>query len=219
MIDIFDFSNPESVFLRETIHRLRGSPISSIVAERLRSFAEIQSMGFEQWFSELCFCILVANSPARKILKALQSIERECLLLSSEEELRMRLKALGVRFHNRASFIVAARESVDLKDRVLHHRKSADAREWLVANLRGLGYKEASHFLRNVGFLDLAILDRHVVRVLRSTVVLPGTSMPKSRNQYIGMERLYLRFSEFIGLRPGELDIYLWYLRTGDIVK
>ncbi len=219
MVDILDFSNPQSVLLRETIHRLGGSPISSIVADRLGSFAEIQSMGFSDWFPELCFCILVANSPARKILRAIESIEPECLLRSSEEDLRRRLKMSGVRFHNRASFIVEARKFTDLKDRVLRYRKSTDAREWLAGNIRGLGYKEASHFLRNVGFLDLAILDRHVVHVLISTISVPGAGMPKSRNQYLEMEELYLRFSGFVGLRPGELDLYLWYLSTGDIVK
>ncbi|GAJ17855.1 unnamed protein product, partial [marine sediment metagenome] len=29
-------------------------------------------------------------------------------------------------------------------------------REWVVKNFKGLGYKEASHFLRNIGYKNFA---------------------------------------------------------------
>jgi len=40
--------------------------------------------------------------------------------------------------------------------------------EWLVKNLTGLGYKEAGHFLRNIGSGKIAILDRHILRNLHA---------------------------------------------------
>jgi len=205
--------------LRTLVQRLRASPISNIVNDRLRSFSAMQSKGFEEWFSELCFCILVANSPARKVYRVMQSTDAEALINLSENELRKRLKTLGVRFHNRAGFIVQARRTTDLKERVLSFATPFKARYWLVENFKGIGYKEASHFLRNVGFFDLAILDRHIISVLRSMdrVGLPGT--PKSPKQYLELERFYLDLSTSLGTRPGELDLYLWYVRTGDIVK
>ena len=41
-----------------------------------------------------------------------------------------------------------------------------ERRAWLVDNIKGLGYKEASHFLRNIGFDDYAIIDSHILDLL-----------------------------------------------------
>ena len=36
----------------------------------------------------------------------------------------------------------------------------------MIKNIKGLGYKESSHFLRNIGFDDYAIIDFHIVDIL-----------------------------------------------------
>ena len=49
------------------------------------------------------------------------------------------------------------------------------AREWLVHNVKGIGYKEAGHFSRNIGFTqDLAILDRHILKNLKKLEPIDG---------------------------------------------
>jgi N-glycosylase/DNA lyase len=212
-------ADPNMYQLKNLVDGLKSSPISDIVNDRLKSFAETQSKGFEAWFPELCFCILVANSPARKVYRALQTIGPNALLNLPEGKLEAKLKALGVRFHNRATFVARARKSFDLKERVLSMGNSSESREWLVENIKGLGYKEASHFLRNVGFLDLAILDTHIVDIMRSAHRIAPSAMPKSKKQYLELEKVYLEISRILDMRPGELDLYLWYARTGDIVK
>jgi N-glycosylase/DNA lyase len=94
-----------------------------------------------------------------------------------------------------------------------------DAREWLVNNVKGLGYKEASHFLRNTGVLDVAIIDRHILRFLLDKQLI--TEIPKSlnRRKYFEIERLLSCIATKLGSTLGELDLYIWSLRTGKVLK
>jgi len=45
------------------VRRLQKSPISKVVRKRLAEFKKLGKS--DNWFSELCFCILTANSKAR----------------------------------------------------------------------------------------------------------------------------------------------------------
>jgi N-glycosylase/DNA lyase len=83
-----------------------------------------------------------------------------------------------------------------------------------------LGYKEASHFLRNIGFGEnLAILDRHILKNL----VLLGVieSIPKGiiKNKYLEIEEKMAKLSKKIDVPMSHLDIVLWYKETGEIFK
>ncbi len=93
------------------------------------------------------------------------------------------------------------------------------AREWLVKNVKGIGYKEASHFLRNVGFDDVAILDRHVLSVLCEYELIDEVPHSLTRGRYLGIEEKLVGLAEKLGLTLGELDLYLWYLKTGEVLK
>jgi len=64
----------------------------------------------------------------------------------------------SVRFSDsKAKYIVEARDmfsndgKLQLKSRISSFYNPFELREWLVENVKGLGYKEASHFLRNIG--------------------------------------------------------------------
>jgi len=60
--------------------------------------------------------------------------------------------------------------------------ENKDMREWLIRSIRGIGYKEASHFLRNIGLGEnLAILDRHILKNLKFFGVIEEipASLPK----------------------------------------
>lgn len=205
--------------LIETVQRLRGSPLCNIVTSRLDSFRHNRAAGFEVWFSELSFCILVAASTARSGLRAQSNLGGEKFLLLDEDQLRMSLKSLGVRFHNRAHYIVEARELGDFTQMILNAQDVTEARDWIVSNVKGIGYKEASHFLRNIGFLDVAILDRHILNTLKDANCLPSRLPPKNRAEYLELEQLVLELAKEASMPAGELDLYLWYMRTGDIVK
>jgi len=92
------------------------------------------------------------------------------------------------------------------------------AREWLVKNVKGLGYKEASHFLRNVGFRDLAIVDFHIVDILTKHGMCGGRrAMTPMR--YLELEGKLLGLGRELGMDMAELDLYLWYCETGKVLK
>ena len=63
-----------------------------------------------------------------------------------------------------------------------------DLRAWLVREVKGLGWKEASHFLRNIGFRDLAILDRHILRNLRRHGVIRTIPASLPEKRYLAIE-------------------------------
>jgi len=136
------------------------------------------------------------------------------------DELRRKLKAAGHRFPNtRARFIVRARKFHDLKDSVRKFGDVRRAREWLVNNVEGIGWKESSHFLRNVGFDNVAILDRHVLSVMFKHGLIDQVPRPMARRRYLETEGKLEHLARELGLSLGELDLYLWYIKTGKILK
>lgn len=65
-----------------------------------------------------------------------------------------------VRFkNNKAKYLVTLREQMKDKNGKIVTKDFFESisdvnekREWIVKNIKGMAYKEASHFLRNVGF-------------------------------------------------------------------
>ncbi|MGL4786178.1 MAG: N-glycosylase/DNA lyase, partial [Cetobacterium sp.] len=95
-----------------------------------------------------------------------------------------------------------------------------EMREWIVKNIRGMSYKEASHFLRNVGFgQELAILDRHILKNLAALDVIkevPKTVTPKL---YKEIEEKLKEYCKEIDIPMENIDLLLWYLEAKDIFK
>ncbi len=202
------------------VNELRRGRVGKLIARRIREFEDLGRKGNEEWFSELCFCILTANSTARLGMKIQYELGNDGFLTLPLEELGHRLKAAGHRFPNtRARFIVEARRFRDIKNIIEGFTGARQAREWLVENVRGVGYKESSHFLRNVGFDDAAILDRHVLSVLHEHGLIDGVPRSLTRGRYLEIEETLEDLARKLGLTLGELDLYLWYLKTGKVLK
>ncbi|MEM2114984.1 MAG: hypothetical protein QXS12_05970 [Candidatus Caldarchaeum sp.] len=83
----------------------------------------------------------------------------------------------------------------------------------------GMGMKEASHFLRNIGFDGLAILDRHILRYIAANGIINKIEYPYSYGRYLDYERKFVNHAEKIGLTPAELDLLIWASATGRVVK
>ena len=92
-------------------------------------------------------------------------------------------------------------------------------RDWLLANVRGLGWKEASHFLRNIGYRNLAILDRHILRNLKRHGVIRAIPASLTPKRYRAIEQSFLKFGNAIGIPMDELDLLFWSRETGEIRK
>ncbi len=197
------------------------------IKSRLKEFRAFRKGEDESIFEELCFCLLTANANALRCHEAIEELKKKDLLLEgSAHDIRPKLRG-RVRFHNKkASFIIGARRAFKNGDRLeikkmIDSRDAFRTREWLVKNIKGLGYKEASHFLRNIGLgHDIAILDRHILKNLKRYGVI--NVIPKtlgSRKTYLEIEGRLLEFSKRIGIPPDELDLLFWSLETGFVFK
>ncbi len=199
--------------------------LREIVEERLREFEEVRRRGLPRVFEELCFCLLTPQSKARSADRAVRELKTRGLLYQGGWKPVSRvLEESGVRFYEaKARRIVKARRH--LHSSFLGHilevaeRSPKAARELLVEQVEGLGYKEASHFLRNVGFKGLAILDRHILRTLNELGALEQIPRSLTRDRYIEIERLFFRVADALGI-PGEaLDLIMWARKTGEVFK
>lgn len=208
--------------LSDALVDLKISPISVEIKERLEEFKVLHSLEGDQWFSELCFCLLTANFSAKKGIEVQTKIGDGFETLS-QKKLSAALKKLGYRFFNkRAEYIIEARNHrKGLKKRIqkLAKKDTRKAREWLVENVKGMGYKEASHFLRNVGYPDVAILDRHILRTMHENDLIPEVPKSLTRVQYLTYENLLRLVAFRFKLSLAALDLYLWYMRTGKVLK
>lgn len=206
--------------LVEKVLALKSSDLGKIVTERIREFRALQRRGSRDWFSELCFCILTANSTARLGIKIQRELGVNGFLTLSCEALTGALRKAGHRFYNiRARFIVGARTFVNIKPIITKFEGTSKAREWLVKNVKGIGPKEASHFLRNVGYNDVAILDRHILSLMREHSLIGQVPRTLSMKKYLAIEDRLKELAERVGISLGELDLYLWYTKTGEVLK
>ncbi|MCW4020178.1 MAG: N-glycosylase/DNA lyase [Candidatus Bathyarchaeota archaeon] len=205
--------------LLQSIEALKRSDIKTLVDQRIREFRDAGQKPSREIFKELCFCILCANYMAEGSMKIQNAVEDGFLTLP-EPQLAERLKALGYRFPNvRTKYIVEARQYKDSLKRVIYSFKnSSELREWLITNIKGIGSKEASHFLRNIGYNDFAILDFHIINILARHGLIKKPKTLTSR-RYLEIEALLRKIAEKVNLTLAELDLYLWYIETGRVLK
>lgn len=181
------------------------------IKRRIRIFESYSKLSKEEKFIELCFCILVAGNSLQKTLFIWKNIGKDFLFLN-ERELKEKLKKLGYRFYNlRASFIIKNREKMDILEKI---ECSKQFREILVKNFYGIGYKEASHFLRNIGCKNLAIIDRHVLNFLKKFNLIKEIPKNLTRKKYLEIEDLLENMAIKINISLVELDFCIFYHET-----
>lgn len=168
-------------------------------------------------FAELAFCLLTPQSKAKLCWSSIERLKQRGLLYSNSKEIRPWITT--VRFcDNKSRYIEEAQAKLSDVKKIL--KKSPDqAREWLVENIKGYGYKEASHFLRNVGILDFAILDRHILKNLKRYGVIEQVPKALTPKRYKEIEKQMKEFSASIGISLAELDLLFWSQETGEVFK
>lgn len=200
------------------LNKLRDSQVSKLVNKRLKEFESLGRKGNKQWFSELCFCLLTANWKAKESIEIQNKLGEKGFICIPRNKLQKFLKQEGHRFHpQRAEYICLARRFLNIKD-ILKGKDDFSAREWLIKNIKGFGMKEASHFLRNVGYKNLAILDRHILSIMSKEKYI---KMPKTltKRRYLEIEKVFSNLAKQLKMSLAELDLYVWYLKTGKILK
>lgn len=198
------------------------------IDKRLRDFQTIDRNADDNaLFCELMFCLFTPQSKAVFCWAAVESLRDGQLVSSGTRDKIAETLRRRVRFHrNKSSYVIEARNrfftenAVSLRETLDGFPSSRAAREWLVKNIRGLGYKEASHFLRNIGRgSDIAILDRHILRNLKELCVIRDVPSALTPRKYFEIEDAMSSFSRATGIPMDHLDILLWCHETGEIFK
>lgn len=200
------------------------------IQNRLSEFKQIPK---EKYFYELCFCLCTPQSKAANALIVQNTLES---LNFQQNEINtdtiaeiLRKKENYIRFHNQKSKRIVNLKTYFYKiEEVL--KSSNDnylKRDKIQELVNGFGYKEAGHFMRNIGYENLAILDRHILKNLKNAGAFDNFSanstnaIPKisSKSQYHSVEKIFLEFADKVGISIDELDLLFWAYENGDIIK
>jgi N-glycosylase/DNA lyase len=194
---------------------------------RLAEFARIgRHASHAELFEELTFCIYTAGASARMGLRSVEAVRR-VLMNGSKRQIQRSLVSRH-RFPNaRGAYVWETRQylqghcEMNLREVLLGFSDPDERRDFFAANdrVRGLGYKEASHFLRNIGYRGYAILDKHLLGRLAEFGVINSAKPPSTKQRYLSIEEKLKRFAESVGIDFDELDLLLWYSKTGEILK
>ena len=205
--------------LIKKVKELKKSPIREKIENRIKEFEEAGRKKENEAFGELCFCLLTANFSAQRCIKIQKEMGRDFKILS-ESELASSLKKHGHRFPNtRAKYIYEARACENDLIKMIGDGKTR--RKKLVKEIKGLGMKEASHYLRNMGFKDVAIVDFHIIDLLKkeNLIEFDRKKQTLSEKKYLEIEKILEDLAKKLEMNLAELDLYLWYLETGKVLK
>jgi N-glycosylase/DNA lyase len=197
------------------------------------------------WY-EFCLCILSSNVPfelAQSSLKHLALIgmlESEWIQTDSNSEtliasqlfmpIYLPRKKNGelrkYRFPNvRASHLVECakriyRGKIGLKNLLRSFDSDELLRDYIVEMFPGMGLKESSHFIRNIGYSsNLAIIDVHLVSFLKELKLLPNDNISITPKNYFYLEKIIRQISKDLKLNLAILDNAIWHYIRGSYIE
>jgi len=189
------------------------------IKKRLNEFKKVKPSNY---FYELIYCLLTPQTNAvnaEMVLRVLR--EKDFFHKNFNPEPYLCNKKSYIRFHKmKAKYLLELKFMWEIISQKLHRKSSvAELREWLVKNVKGLGFKEASHFLRNIGFKKVAILDRHILKNLVRLNILKNIPRTLTASTYLKIEKQFIDYSKRIKIPVADLDLLFWSNETGKILK
>jgi N-glycosylase/DNA lyase len=197
------------------------------IQRRISEFEAVWQTGTdERLWEEMVFCFFTGGCSARMGIRSVEAV-KPILLSGNLAELADALRGRHRYPNARAGYIVASREFLQehcdlrLRKKLQSFTDDFERRDWLVKEkrIKGLGYKEASHYLRNIGFKGYAILDKHILRSLAELGIIDDPKPPNTRLKYLTVEEKLKNLAEITEIDFDELDLVLWSLKTGEILK
>ena len=216
-------TQPLTIEKIKAAYSTRGTEIRARIAE----FEAIWETGTdERLWEEMVFCFFTGGCSAKMGLRSVEAV-KPLLMNGNHAELADALRGKHRYPNARAGYIVASREfllehcGMRLRNKLQSFDNHLERRDWLVKEkgIKGLGYKEASHFLRNIGFKSYAILDKHVLRSLDELKIIDDPKPPNTRLKYLTIEAELKKLADLTEIDFDELDLVLWSLKTGEILK
>ena len=204
---------------RDTFHQqylMRRTEIK----QRLREFNAVSP---HDYFYELCYCLLTPQSKAlhcNEVVRLLREHDFQNIDFDPEPFLHPQ-PSIYVRFHKTKAKRLRAMKFIFPEIDVVLSKKISDKsmRDELVAIVSGLGMKEASHFLRNIGKTNVTIIDRHILKNFVRYRIIPEYPKTISRKNYLLLERAFEAFADELHIPPDEFDLLLWSNETGFVLK
>lgn len=197
------------------------------IESQIKTFKNIWINGSdEELFSELAFCILTPQSKAKVCWQTIEKLTKTGILFKgTKKDISEVLKMIRF-YNNKTIYLINARNrflsngKLLIREELSKFDEPSECRDWLVSEIKGIGYKEASHFLRNIGLGEkLAILDRHILKNMINLRIIEEIPKTLNRKRYLFLESRFFQFSNEIGIPLSHLDLLLWYKETGEIFK
>jgi N-glycosylase/DNA lyase len=200
-----------------------------LIDEKLKAFRRIWEQGGDECiFEELCYCLCTSREKAANALKAVAALkEKNLLLKGGAEKVAVVLKKSGIALYpqkaekiilNRKIFYPGTKEKIHRQ--FLSLSSIFEARKELADQIPGIGLKEASHFLRNIGFgSETCILDTHVINQLLEYGVIPEKPKTLTRKRYYAIEAAMIHFAGKEGIPLDALDLVFMFKENPEISK
>lgn len=200
--------------------------IKDEISLKIKEYKDAFLYNEKDFFAEIAFCILTPQSKAKNAWKIIEILKENGLLYSGTSEELVDYLNL-VRFKNtKAKRLVDLRNLLTIdkrlasKEIIFHTKNVIEIREWLVKNVKGFGYKEASHVLRNLGFGEnIAILDRHILRTLKKLDIIDEIPKTLSPSSYKKIENKMREYSKYVCISMDRLDLIFWYKQLNYLFK
>lgn len=208
--------------IRETHAKRRDE-----IRKRLSEFENIWQTGTdERLWEEMVYCFFTGGCSAKMGLRSIEAV-RSLLMTGTHEEITKALLGRHRYPNARGRYVAMSREFLEehcgmrLREKLESFKDDQLRRDWFAREkgIKGLGYKEASHYLRNIGFKGYAILDKHVLRCLAELKITDDPKPPNTRLRYLTIENQLKKFAEQINIDFDEMDLVLWSMKTGEILK
>lgn len=207
---------------RLTLDRERLDFLRPVIESRLADFSSIPR---EKWAREVLFCLLTPQTSPFHAEACLCELESaglfEGMLAIRDIEKGLANKNRYVRFHREKAKRIKAflGKYREIEDLLFAGMSPMEEREHLLALVKGLGWKEASHALRNIGRRNLAILDRHILRNLARLGVIRSVPVSLSEKVYKEIESRFAAYARQQGESMDVLDLFFWAGETGLLFK
>jgi len=216
-------SEPLTIGKIKAVHRERAEEIRN----RLTEFKAVRDeKNADRFWEEMVYCFFTGGCSAKMGLRSVEA-SRPLLKDGTAEQLANVLSGVHRYPNARARYIVNSRDflrsdcDMKLPERLAGFDDDNARRDWLASEkgIKGLGYKEASHFLRNIGYMGHAILDKHVLRCLAELKIIDDPKPPSNRARYLSVEQQVRRLTDKVKIDFDELDLVLWSIKTGFVLK
>jgi N-glycosylase/DNA lyase len=201
--------------------------VCKLISNREKLFDYIWRNGTdEEFFAELVFCLLTPQSKAVLCWSTVNTIvEKNMLFKSTAKDIAKVIDKIRFK-NNKATYIIEARKSfsinnkIKIKEKLKSFKNIYELRKWLKKTIKGIGYKESGHFLRNIGIgKNLAILDRHVLKNLKTYDVIKEVPKTLNEKKYLKIEKQMQNFAKNVGIPMFHLDMLFWCKSTGGFFK